>query len=65
MAMSTPDLQALQATVQQALATRNTPKIADLLLRLSPRDAAEILDSFPPAELAPVISLLFLRRALG
>jgi magnesium transporter len=58
MAISPPDLQTLRATVLNALSAHNATEIADLLLRLSPRDAAETLDSLQPAELAAAISLL-------
>jgi magnesium transporter len=63
MAISTPDLQTLQTNVHEALDTRNATMIADLLLRSSPRDAAEFLDLLQPAELAATISLLGDARA--
>src|SRR5690349_23733525 len=63
MAISSADLQELQTTVQEALATRNASGLADLLLRSSPRHAAEILESLPPADLAAAVSLLGDARA--
>ena len=63
MSVSTPDLQERRAAVEESLATRRGDDLAGLLLRLPPRDTAEVLHSLQAAQLAAAISLLGDERA--
>jgi Mg/Co/Ni transporter MgtE len=63
MALKTIDLQDGRMALAQALAARSAPAAANLLLSLSERDAADVLDDLPAADLAAVISLLGDERA--
>ena len=63
MAVEPVEVQDARGAVEQALVERNAQALADLLLRLPPRDTAEVLDALANTELAAAVSLLGDERA--
>jgi magnesium transporter len=63
MAQQSLDIEDVEAAVARAIDDRSPEQLTDLLLRLSPRDTAEVLEGMPSRELATAISLLGDERA--
>jgi magnesium transporter len=63
MALKTIDLHDSRVALDRALAARSAPAVANFLLSLPERDAADVLDDLPAVDLAAVISLLGDERA--